>query len=61
MQHQLWLMTLGNKLSLAPLKREPQHVLDLGTGTGIWAIEYGNLNSTSYLDHSLQKANKNST
>jgi ubiquinone/menaquinone biosynthesis C-methylase UbiE len=42
MQHHLWLMTLDNKLSLAPLKRDPLHVLDLGTGTGIWAIEYGN-------------------
>jgi hypothetical protein len=42
MQHNLWRMTLDNKLSLAPLKREPQHVLDLGTGTGIWAIDYGN-------------------
>jgi ubiquinone/menaquinone biosynthesis C-methylase UbiE len=61
MQHQLWLMTLGNNLSLAPLKREPQHVLDVGTGTGIWAIEYGNFNCTSNLDHILQSANNNST
>jgi cyclopropane fatty-acyl-phospholipid synthase-like methyltransferase len=40
LQHQLWLMTLNNKLSLAPLKKEPQQVLDLATGTGMWAMEY---------------------
>jgi methylase of polypeptide subunit release factors len=33
-------MTLNNKLSLAPLQKEPHHVLDLGTGTGVWAIEF---------------------
>ena len=33
-------MTLNNKLSLAPLKKEPQHVLDLATGTGVWAMEF---------------------
>jgi hypothetical protein len=41
MQHQLWYMTLDGRLSLAPLKKEPEHVLDLGTGTGVWAIDYG--------------------
>jgi ubiquinone/menaquinone biosynthesis C-methylase UbiE len=40
LQHQLWRMTLHNKLSLAPFKGEPQHVLDLATGTGIWAVEF---------------------
>jgi len=40
MQHQLWLLTLHDQLSLAPLKKEPRHILDLGTGTGIWATEY---------------------
>jgi methylase of polypeptide subunit release factors len=41
MQHQLWLLTLDDKLSLAPVRQNPHHVLDLGTGTGIWAIDYG--------------------
>jgi ubiquinone/menaquinone biosynthesis C-methylase UbiE len=36
-------MTLDGHLSLAPLKREPEHVLDLGTGTGVWAMDYGNV------------------
>jgi ubiquinone/menaquinone biosynthesis C-methylase UbiE len=34
-------MTLDGHLSLAPLNREPDHVLDIGTGTGVWAIDYG--------------------
>jgi ubiquinone/menaquinone biosynthesis C-methylase UbiE len=34
-------MTLDGHLSLAPLNREPEHVLDIGTGTGVWAIDYG--------------------
>lgn len=29
----------GNKLYLAPLDGTPKRVLDVGTGTGIWAIE----------------------
>jgi methylase of polypeptide subunit release factors len=33
-------MTLDNRLSLAQLQKEPRHVLDLGTGTGVWAMEF---------------------
>lgn len=32
-------MLLGGRLFNAPLKN-PQKVLDLGTGTGIWAIDF---------------------
>ncbi|KAL5627009.1 hypothetical protein FOBRF1_001352 [Fusarium oxysporum] len=32
--------TLGEKLFLAPVE-EPKRVLDIGTGTGIWAIDFG--------------------
>lgn len=35
-------MTMDNKLHLAPLTN-PQNVLDIATGTGIWAIEFGKL------------------
>ncbi len=40
LQHHLWLMTLDYNLSLAPLTKEPEHVLDFGTGTGAWAVDY---------------------
>jgi ubiquinone/menaquinone biosynthesis C-methylase UbiE len=34
------MITLRDELYLAPVK-EPHAVLDIGTGTGIWAIEFG--------------------
>ncbi|KAH6675644.1 S-adenosyl-L-methionine-dependent methyltransferase [Halenospora varia] len=41
LQHHLWLITLYDQLQLAPISN-PQNVLDIGTGTGIWAIEFAN-------------------
>ncbi|KAE8441212.1 hypothetical protein EG329_005612 [Mollisiaceae sp. DMI_Dod_QoI] len=38
MAHHLWLLTFDNKLYLAPILN-PHNVLDVGTGTGIWAID----------------------
>jgi Methylase involved in ubiquinone/menaquinone biosynthesis len=37
--HELCLTLLHRKLYLAPIKN-PQRVIDLGTGTGIWAIDF---------------------
>lgn len=40
MMHEMFLVLLHRKLYLAPIKH-PQRVMDLGTGTGIWAIDFG--------------------
>ncbi|KAK2786222.1 hypothetical protein FQN52_007972 [Onygenales sp. PD_12] len=37
--HHSYLLLFGQKLCLAPIER-PQKVLDIGTGTGIWAIDF---------------------
>uniref|UniRef100_A0A364KKN3 Methyltransferase domain-containing protein n=1 Tax=Talaromyces amestolkiae TaxID=1196081 RepID=A0A364KKN3_TALAM len=37
--HHIYLMLTGGKLHLSPIS-QPQRVLDLGTGTGIWAIDF---------------------
>lgn len=34
-------ITMGNKLYFAPIGEKPARILDVGTGTGIWAIEMG--------------------
>jgi ubiquinone/menaquinone biosynthesis C-methylase UbiE len=41
LQHHLFKLTLDGKLFLCPEAAKAQHVLDIGTGTGIWAMEYG--------------------
>jgi len=38
--HHICTLTLGGKLFLAPISENPQRVLDVGTGTGIWAIDF---------------------
>lgn len=44
MQHTLFLLTTDNRLGLAPPNDEGSLVkraIDIGTGTGIWAIDFG--------------------
>ncbi|KAK2669531.1 hypothetical protein RAB80_015057 [Fusarium oxysporum f. sp. vasinfectum] len=38
--HHFLVLTLDGKLHLAPLKDDIKSVLDVGTGTGIWAIDF---------------------
>ncbi|EFX05306.1 methyltransferase type 12 [Grosmannia clavigera kw1407] len=40
MKHTVAIHLLGGKLHTAPLEN-PQRILDIGTGTGIWAIDMG--------------------
>lgn len=39
LQHCKFFLLLGQKLFLAPIVDEPLDILDLGTGSGIWAID----------------------
>ena len=44
LQNHLFHLTLEGKLFLAPIDRKALHnVLDIGTGTGIWAVEFADL------------------
>jgi ribosomal protein L11 methylase PrmA len=39
----MWCLTFSGKLYLAPIPKDQKlhRVADLGTGTGIWAIDFG--------------------
>ncbi|KAI8186207.1 Secondary metabolism regulator LAE1 [Colletotrichum sp. SAR 10_70] len=42
--HMLMVKTIGRKLFLAPVPQDKTHrILDIGTGTGIWALEVSDL------------------
>lgn len=41
LEHQNQKLQIDGKLHLCPLPERPHEILDLGTGTGIWAIEMG--------------------
>ncbi|KAL1995846.1 hypothetical protein VTN49DRAFT_712 [Thermomyces lanuginosus] len=42
MVHEMCLLVLHRKLYLAPIEK-PQRVIDLATGTGLWAIDFADL------------------
>lgn len=41
MLHHMFKLVLNDRLFLAPIENGPIRVLDIGTGTGLWAIEFG--------------------
>ncbi|TQN66701.1 putative methyltransferase tdiE [Colletotrichum shisoi] len=41
MQHHCWQLTWDDKLCMSPKKDGANRVVDVGTGTGIWAMDYG--------------------
>lgn len=46
-QHELYLHVAGQRLYLAPLPQRVDRVLDLATGTGIWATQFADLHPES--------------
>ena len=42
-EHHIFKYLVGGELHVAPLGSNPQRILDLGTGTGIWAIEMADM------------------
>lgn len=48
LQHHMYFLTLDSKLYAAPIPKEQlNRVLDLGTGTGIWAMDFADENPES--------------
>ncbi|KAE8419823.1 S-adenosyl-L-methionine-dependent methyltransferase [Aspergillus pseudocaelatus] len=41
MLHEMLLVMMNRKLYLAPIESSPGRVLDLGAGTGIWVMDFG--------------------
>ncbi|KAI9835863.1 MAG: hypothetical protein M1819_001761 [Sarea resinae] len=42
--HTVFDVAMGGRLFLSPLGPNPRHVLDVGTGSGLWAIDYADAN-----------------
>ncbi|KAF1810036.1 S-adenosyl-L-methionine-dependent methyltransferase [Eremomyces bilateralis CBS 781.70] len=40
LQHMIFLLTFDGKLHNAPIKNDIHHVLDVGCGTGLWAMDF---------------------
>lgn len=39
MKHYALVTAMGDRLHYAPIRDDPENILDLGTGTGIWCVE----------------------
>ncbi|KAK3986727.1 S-adenosyl-L-methionine-dependent methyltransferase, partial [Cladorrhinum sp. PSN332] len=49
LQHHMFTLTFNHKLHLAPLPEQVGRVLDAGTGTGIWALDYADEHPESHV------------
>lgn len=47
LMHEVYKIILDGELHEAPINENPQRVLDLGCGTGIWAIEFADANPSA--------------
>ena len=49
LQHHLFTLMIEGALATAPLPKSIQNVLDVGTGTGIWAIEFAEMHPEAHV------------
>jgi len=47
LQHLVWRLCLNGRLHIAPIPDDVHRVIDLGTGTGKWAIEFADLHPSA--------------
>lgn len=47
MEHLLYTFTMTGRLLLAPVEKAGNDVLDIGTGSGVWAVDFGDKYPTS--------------
>lgn len=50
--HHIVLLRCDGNLHLAPIGKSPQRILDIGAGTGIWAIEMAEMNPSAEVRYS---------
>ncbi|KAK8106595.1 S-adenosyl-L-methionine-dependent methyltransferase [Apiospora kogelbergensis] len=48
-QHTMMTSILGGKLAMAPIRETPKRVMDVATGTEVWALEFARANPGSYV------------
>ncbi len=49
MHHALIYVAMGGRLFYAPIGQSPNRILDIATGTGIWAIDFGDASRLSQM------------